>query len=337
MSKTFIKIHILDLAGSEYHCNGSNGLLLSEASCINRSLSALEQVITSLSKSTKHVPYRRSLLTHFLKNSFEGRSKSMLIGNIWPCRKHINGTIKTLRFARRLKHVRIYEHKVFKNKNPDTRILEQKMQILKEQLVLHDELYNRSILGKIVAPSHFEDYSMCEAKVKQYINCEIETIHFTSIAEVHAIFSIFRKLCVKNNTLKKNSSDIDEQKDKTKCGRFAVERERHQNTTGKIESRNLEVVSTPTLKNDGQIMRLILLAKDERHKANKVIKEIDSQILRLSTESNRVEHSDLAAHRKLKALKRRFRIHSSRLQKYRDEIRYHKMVKKLQSKTKHDF
>ena len=37
---------------------------------------------------------------------------------------------------------------------------------------------------------------------------------------------------------------------------------------------------------------------------------------------------------KLKDLKRRYRMHSRRLQKYRDEIRYYKMVTNLQNKLK---
>jgi kinesin family protein 6/9 len=47
------------------------------------------QVIMALSeKSTKHVPYRSSKLTHFLKDSIGGNCRTRLIACIWSDVRH---------------------------------------------------------------------------------------------------------------------------------------------------------------------------------------------------------------------------------------------------------
>jgi Kinesin motor domain len=46
---------------------------------INQSLTTLGKVFLSLLHKSAHVPYRESKLTHFLKDSLGGDSKTMLI------------------------------------------------------------------------------------------------------------------------------------------------------------------------------------------------------------------------------------------------------------------
>jgi kinesin family protein 6/9 len=80
------KINVVDLAGSERtKKTGSEGLVILEASFINRSLSYLEQVVVALSERERdHVPYRQSKLTHLLKDSIGGNCKTIMIANVWP-------------------------------------------------------------------------------------------------------------------------------------------------------------------------------------------------------------------------------------------------------------
>lgn len=62
------KLNLIDLAGSERLKNTeAEGLRLKEAKNINRSLSALGDVVAALGNNSKHVPYRNSKLTFLLQ------------------------------------------------------------------------------------------------------------------------------------------------------------------------------------------------------------------------------------------------------------------------------
>ena len=98
-------ITIVDLAGSE-RLNQSNteGDRLVETKAINRSLTALKDVISALVKKDKHVPYRNSKLTYVLQNYLGKDSKTLVMINISPCASHYNQTIGALRFGYMLKN-----------------------------------------------------------------------------------------------------------------------------------------------------------------------------------------------------------------------------------------
>ena len=60
------KLNLIDLAGSErVSKTAASGQRLKEAQNINRSLSALGDVIAALGSGSKHVPYRNSKLVYF--------------------------------------------------------------------------------------------------------------------------------------------------------------------------------------------------------------------------------------------------------------------------------
>jgi kinesin family protein C2/C3 len=55
------KLHLIDLAGSErVSRSGAEGDRLKEAASINKSLSALGDVVSALQQRSSHVPYRNS-------------------------------------------------------------------------------------------------------------------------------------------------------------------------------------------------------------------------------------------------------------------------------------
>lgn len=87
LSQKVSKMSLVDLAGSERASQtGAKGMRLKEAAAINKSLSAIGDVIKALSKgskkATKFVPYRNSVLTWLLKESLGGNSKTVMIAAI---------------------------------------------------------------------------------------------------------------------------------------------------------------------------------------------------------------------------------------------------------------
>jgi kinesin family protein 15 len=105
------RLHLVDLAGSERQkSTNATGSRLKEASSINKSLSALGNVIMSLADisagKSRHVPFRDSRLTFLLKDSLGGNAKTTVIANISPASVNFGETLSTLQFAQRAKSIK---------------------------------------------------------------------------------------------------------------------------------------------------------------------------------------------------------------------------------------
>eukprot|EP00752_Nemacystus_decipiens_P014174 g12605.t1 len=102
------KISLVDLAGSERaKSTGAAGQRLKEGAQINKSLSALGNVIKALtSGGNAHVPYRDSKLTRLLQDALGGTAYTVVCCNVSPVEASESETLSTLRFAERLKKVK---------------------------------------------------------------------------------------------------------------------------------------------------------------------------------------------------------------------------------------
>ncbi|KAK2861892.1 hypothetical protein Q5P01_001425 [Channa striata] len=102
------KLYLVDLAGSEkVSKTGAEGAVLDEAKNINKSLSALGNVISALAEGTKsHVPYRDSKMTRILQDSLGGNCRTMMFICCSPSSYNDAETKSTLMFGQRAKTIR---------------------------------------------------------------------------------------------------------------------------------------------------------------------------------------------------------------------------------------
>lgn len=100
------KLTLVDLAGSERaDKTGASGDTMEEAKSINKSLSALGNVIAALTTGSKHVPYRDSCLTKLMQDSLGGNAKTLMFVNCGPADYNAAETKSSLDFAKRCKNV----------------------------------------------------------------------------------------------------------------------------------------------------------------------------------------------------------------------------------------
>ena len=113
------KFSLVDLAGSERLSEQEkNSERVEEAKYINKSLSALGNVIYQLKNDSNkknfrkskhqnfHIPYRDSKLTHILKDSLGGNSLTHVIITLSPAYEFLQETLSSMKFAHNAKSVK---------------------------------------------------------------------------------------------------------------------------------------------------------------------------------------------------------------------------------------
>merc|ERR1712232_975117 len=134
--------NLVDLAGSERAGRTqATGERLKEGANINMSLSTLARVISELAKGRgARAPFRDSKLTHFLKESLCGNSKTVMIAAISPNFLDYDETVSTLKFAQ---SVKLVQTSAVVNVVNDTKAIEKameaEMEALKAQLAAFQE------------------------------------------------------------------------------------------------------------------------------------------------------------------------------------------------------
>jgi hypothetical protein len=101
------KLTLVDLAGSErVDKSGAEGQGLKEAASINKSLSAIGDVVAALTSGAAHVPYRSHALTTLMSDSLGGSAKTVMLVNCSPADYNVKESLAALGFAQRCKHVK---------------------------------------------------------------------------------------------------------------------------------------------------------------------------------------------------------------------------------------
>lgn len=89
---------------------GAKGKRLEECKSINKSLSALGNVISALADRNhyvrKHVPYRDSKLTRLLEDSLGGNCKTTMMVMVSPASEAYGETLSSMKFANRAKNIK---------------------------------------------------------------------------------------------------------------------------------------------------------------------------------------------------------------------------------------
>mmetsp|Transcript_118387 Transcript_118387/g.334593 ORF Transcript_118387/g.334593 Transcript_118387/m.334593 type:complete len:1269 (+) Transcript_118387:131-3937(+) len=135
---TFSKINLVDLAGSERaKSTEAEGDRLKEGANINKSLSALGNVINALSSVAGgnkkiFVPYRNSKLTRVLQESLGGNSLCTMVAAISPSSTNFDETLSTLNYAKRAKTIKVSATK--NDEASQIRKLEDEVEALRRKL-----------------------------------------------------------------------------------------------------------------------------------------------------------------------------------------------------------
>ncbi|KAI9914948.1 hypothetical protein PsorP6_008434 [Peronosclerospora sorghi] len=141
------KLYLVDLAGSErVKKSNVSGEMLKEATHINKSLSALADVMEALDKKMAHVPYRNSKLTYLLQDVLNSSCKTVMIVNVGPTIENASETFRSLQLAERVRNVVVGRNQIVKNKKD---ILSAKkafaeLQSLKQQMQISKRKYMQS-------------------------------------------------------------------------------------------------------------------------------------------------------------------------------------------------
>ncbi|XP_029444113.1 kinesin-like protein KIF9 isoform X3 [Rhinatrema bivittatum] len=187
------KINLVDLAGSErLKKTGSEGQVLREASYINRSLSFLEQTILALTdRKREHIPFRQCKLTYALKDSLGGKCNTILVANIYGEEMQLEETLSSLRFATRMKCIPA-EPEIIQYYDPvlSMKNLEKEINLLKQELALHDILANRGQM--FYEPLNETQIAEINRQARRYLAGTLTEIDIINLRQLQEVFAQFR-------------------------------------------------------------------------------------------------------------------------------------------------
>uniref|UniRef100_V9KPI7 Kinesin-like protein KIF9 n=1 Tax=Callorhinchus milii TaxID=7868 RepID=V9KPI7_CALMI len=162
-----------------------------EALYINKSLSFLEQTILALADPRReHAPFRQCKLTHVLKDSIGMNNNTVLVANVYGNAEQIEETLATLRFALRMSCVSIEPApNIHRDPLITVKNLEQEIQMLKDELTMHDVLTNRGQISyEVLTENQLKDIRSQVCRFLEGTLDEINVVNFRQLREVFAQF-----------------------------------------------------------------------------------------------------------------------------------------------------
>jgi len=232
--KTSSRLVLIDLAGSErVKKTGASGARFDEARNINKSLSALGNVISSLQRKDKHIPYRDSQLTYLLHDCLGGNSKALMFCNISCELFDVKESINTLQFANRVRRVQLGEASKNEAEAPKdsgkghgggsgngngngTELLKQKLKRMKRDLeekekeINHLRMNNRNCKKEISKLT-----SSIDAQSSKKANHHQTRMDFSNLQKEHA--RMMQDVEKKEKQIKKLSNEVMDYKHKLKA------------------------------------------------------------------------------------------------------------------------
>merc|ERR1719440_2459370 len=104
---TIGKILLVDLAGSERLKKSMvSGDVMKDSIEINKSLTALGDVIEALTQGHPTVPYRNHKLTQLLQDALGRTAKTLMFVHCSPAKSNLEETMATLKYATRAKKIK---------------------------------------------------------------------------------------------------------------------------------------------------------------------------------------------------------------------------------------
>ncbi|CAL4961463.1 unnamed protein product [Urochloa decumbens] len=160
-------LHLIDLAGSErVERSEAIGERLKEAQYINKSLSALGDVIFALAQKNAHIPYRNSKLTQVLQSSLGGQAKTLMFVQVNPDTDSYSETMSTLKFAERVSGVELGAARSNKEGKDIKELLEQ-VSYLKDTISRKDMEIEQLLKDKSKSPSSSTDRNDSSQQIRR--------------------------------------------------------------------------------------------------------------------------------------------------------------------------
>lgn len=104
----YSKISLVDLAGSDcLPIEDASGDIIKDYLHVSKSLSALGDVLYSLTSQKETLPYENSMLTKLLSDSIGGDSKTLLVVHVCPNAANLSKTLSTLNFSARARNMEL--------------------------------------------------------------------------------------------------------------------------------------------------------------------------------------------------------------------------------------